>query len=273
MKAPRATMPRLGLGTWRMGENAPARAEEIAALTLGLDLGAPMIDTAEMYGDGGAEEIVGRAIAGRRDDVYLVTKVLPGNASYKGTIAACERSLKRLRTDRVDLYLLHWPGHHPLGETLRAFVELRRRELVVDYGVSNFDIDEMRHAVGLPGGEGVASNQILYNLQRRGVERKLLPWCVEEGVPIMAYSPLDQGRLVVRPALRDVAMRHGVSPYQIAIAWTLVHDGIVSIPKATRREHVRDNVAAGRILLDEDDLAALDRAYPVPKRDMPLETA
>jgi len=273
MKAPRATMPRLGLGTWRMGENAPARAEEIAALTLGLDLGAPMIDTAEMYGDGGAEEIVGRAIAGRRDDVYLVTKVLPGNASYAGTLAACEHSLRRLGTDRIDLYLLHWPGHHPLEDTLRAFVELRRRERIVDYGVSNFDIDEMRHAATLPGGDGIASNQILYNLQRRGVERKLLPWCAAEGISIMAYSPLDQGRLVVKPALRDVAVGHGVTPYQVAIAWTLRREEVVSIPKASRREHVRDNIAAARLLLGEEELAELDRAYPVPKRDGPLETA
>ncbi|HJQ99807.1 MAG TPA: aldo/keto reductase [Candidatus Polarisedimenticolaceae bacterium] len=273
MNAPRATMPRFGLGTWRMGENAATRAEEIAALTLGLDLGVGLIDTAEMYGNGGAEEIVGRAIEGRRDDVYLVTKVLPGNASYAGTLAACERSLQRLRTDRIDLYLLHWPGHHPLEETLRAFVELRRRDQIVDYGVSNFDIDEMRHAVALPGGDGIASNQILYNLQRRGPERKLLPWCNAEGISIMAYSPLDQGRLVVKPALREVAVRRGVTPYQVAIAWTLVHEGVVSIPKAGKREHVRDNVAAASLLLDEDDLAALDRAYPAPARDVPLETA
>ena len=273
MKAPRATMPRFGLGTWRMGENAAARTEEIAALTLGLDLGAGLIDTAEMYGDGGAEEVVGRAIAGRRDDVYLVTKVLPSHASYAGTLAACERSLKRLDTDRIDLYLLHWPGHHPLEETLRAFVELRRGDRIVDYGVSNFDLDEMRHVRTLPGGDGIASNQILYNLQRRGPERKLLPWCEAEGVAIMAYSPLDQGRLVVRPALREVAVRRGITPYQVAIAWTLLREEVVTIPKAGKREHVRDNVAAASLLLVEDDLAALDRAYPAPKHDVPLETA
>jgi diketogulonate reductase-like aldo/keto reductase len=273
MSDTRATLPRLGLGTWRMGENAASRREEIAALTLGLDLGFGMIDTAEMYGNGGAEEIVGRAIEGRRDDVYLVTKVLPGNASYEGTLAACERSLKRLGTDRIDLYLLHWPGHHPLERTLAAFAELKRRERIVEYGVSNFDIEEMRHAVSLPEGGAIAANQILYNLQRRGPERRLLAWCAAEGVTVMAYSPLDQGRLVVKPALREIAVRRGVTPYQVAIAWTLLRDGVVSIPKACRREHVRDNVAAASLLLDEDDLEALDRAYPVPKRDMPLETA
>jgi len=231
------------------------------------------LDTADMYGVGDNERLVGRAIAGRRDDVTLVTKVLPGNASYAGTLAACEHSLRRLGTDRIDLYLLHWPGHHPLEDTLRAFVELRRRERIVDYGVSNFDIDEMRHAATLPGGDGIASNQILYNLQRRGVERKLLPWCAAEGISIMAYSPLDQGRLVVKPALRDVAVGHGVTPYQVAIAWTLRREEVVSIPKASRREHVRDNIAAARLLLGEEELAELDRAYPVPKRDGPLETA
>ena len=268
-----AAMPRFGIGTWRMGENAAAHAEEVAALRLGFELGVALVDTAELYGDGGAEEVVGEALTGRRDEIYVVSKVLPSNASYRGTIAACERSLARLRTDRLDLYLLHWPGHHPLEQTLRAFAELREREKVLDYGLSNFDIDEMRHAVRLPGGAAIASNQILYNLQRRGPERKLLPWCAEEGVPIMAYSPLDQGRLVVKPALREVAARRGVSPYQIAIAWTMRHEGVTSIPKATRREHVRDNVAASQMLLDDDELAALDRAYPAPKRDMPLETA
>jgi len=273
MKRAGATMPHFGLGTWRMGENDAARAEEVAALRLGFELGVELVDTAELYGDGGAEEVVGEAMVGRRDELYVVSKVLPSNASYKGTIAACERSLERLGTDRLDLYLLHWPGHHPLEETLRAFAELRGREKILDYGVSNFDIDEMRHVVGLPGGAAIASNQILYNLQRRGVERKLLPWCAAEAIPVMAYSPLDQGRLVVKPALREAAARHGVTPYQVAIAWTMRHEGVTSIPKATRREHVRDNVAASQLLLDEDDLAALDRAYPAPKRDTPLETA
>jgi diketogulonate reductase-like aldo/keto reductase len=266
-------MPRFGLGTWRMGENAAARSEDIAALRLGLDLGVGLVDTAELYGEGGAEEVVGEAIAGRRDGLYVVSKVLPSNATYQGTLAACERSLRRLRTDRLDLYLLHWPGQHPLAETLRAFVELRRREKILAYGVSNFDIDEMRHAVRLEGGDGIASNQVLYNLQRRGVERKLVPWCATEGIAIMAYSPMDQGRLVVKPALRDVALRRGVTPYQVAIAWTLRLEGVTSIPKASRREHVRDDVAVSRLLLDEDDLAELDRAYPAPKRDTPLETA
>ena len=273
MRTRRLAMPRIGLGTWRMGENEPARAEETAALELGLSLGMTLIDTAELYADGGAEEIVGRVIEGRRDQVFLVTKVLPSHASAQGTIAACERSLARLKTSYVDLYLLHWPGSHPLEETLRGFLALREQGKILHYGLSNFDTDEMAHAARLTGGHGIAVNQILYNLRRRGAERTLMPWCAEHGIPIMAYSPFDQGRLVVKEALRAVAQRHDATPYQIALAWTMRDENVVSIPKATRREHVRDNARAAEILLEPVDLAELDRAYPAPSRDVPLETA
>jgi diketogulonate reductase-like aldo/keto reductase len=268
-----AVMPNLGLGTWRMGENAAARSDEVAALRLGLDLGMALIDTAEMYGNGGAEEVVALAVGGRRDGVFLVSKVLPHNASYRGTIAACERSLKRLATDRIDLYLLHWPGEHPLAETLRAFAELRRDGKILHYGVSNFDLDEMKNADALAGGSGVAGNQVLYNVQRRGIERKLLPWCAARDIAVMAYSPFDQGRLPPDVALRHVAARHGASPAQIALAWTLRHENVVAIPKAARSAHVRDNAKAADIVLTEEDLGDIDRAFPVPRRDVPLETA
>jgi diketogulonate reductase-like aldo/keto reductase len=268
-----ATMPNLGLGTWRMGENAATRADEVAALRLGLDLGMGLIDTAEMYGHGRAEEIVGEAIAGRRDTVFVVSKVLPHNASRAGTIEACDRTLRRLGTDRVDLYLLHWPGEHPFEETLVGFAALRRAGKVLHYGVSNFDLDEMIAAETLPGGPGVAVNQVLYNVQRRGIERRLLPWCSTRGIATMAYSPFDQGRLRPDAALSGVARRHGATPAQIALAWTLRDEHVVSIPKATRTSHVRDNVKAADIVLTEEDLADIDRAFPVPKRDVPLETA
>jgi len=268
-----AVVPNLGLGTWRMGENAPARADEIGALRLGLELGMTLIDTAEMYGNGGAEEVVAEAIAGRRDEVFLVTKVLPHNASYTGTIAACERSLRRLGTDRIDLYLLHWPGEHPLDETLRAFLELRRAGKILHYGLSNFDLDELKASEAQLGGPGVATNQVLYNLQRRGIERQLLPWCASRGITIMAYSPLDQGRLRPDATLRRVAERHGASPAQIALAWTLLNECVVSIPKAARPSHVRDNAKAADIVLTEEDLAEIDRAFPAPRRNIPLETA
>lgn len=268
-----ATMPNLGLGTWRMGENAATRADEVAALRLGLDLGMGLIDTAEMYGHGRAEEIAGEAIAGRRDAVFVVSKVLPHNASRAGTIEACERTLRRLGTDRVDLYLLHWPGEHPLEETLSGFTALRREGKVLHYGVSNFDLGEMIAAERLTGGAGISVNQVLYNVQRRGIERKLLPWCSARGIATMAYSPLDQGRLRPDASLAGIARRHGATPAQVALAWTLRDEHVVSIPKATRTSHVRDNVKAADIVLTEEDLADIDRAFPAPKRDVPLETA
>ncbi len=268
-----ASLPNLGLGTWRVGENHARRKDEVAALKLGLDLGLTLIDTAEMYAGGGAEEVVGEAIAGRRDRVYLVSKVLPQNASRKGTVAAAERSLKRLRTEWMDLYLLHWPSSHPLHETLEAFEQLRSAGKIRDYGVSNFDPDEMEACESLKGGSAVAANQVLYNLQRRGIERRLLPWCAERQVAVMAYSPLDQARLRVKPGLTHVARRHGASEYQIALAWTIRHENVVSIPKASRLDHVREIARAADVVLDRDDLALLDREYPAPSHDVPLETA
>jgi diketogulonate reductase-like aldo/keto reductase len=255
-----------------MGENVAARGEEVAALKLGLDLGLHLIDTAEMYADGGAEHVVADAMAGRRDEVVLVSKVLPHNASYSGTLAACERSLSRLRTEWIDLYLLHWPGEHPLEETLRAFVHLVEQGKIRHYGLSNFDLEELQRAELLPGGAGVAADQVLYNLGRRGIERKLIPWCASRHVAIMAYSPLEQGRLRSEVALQRVAARHDASPAQVALAFTLRHDGVAAIPKATRLAHVRDNVRAADIVLTEEDLADIDHAFPPPRRDVPLET-
>jgi diketogulonate reductase-like aldo/keto reductase len=267
-----AVMPNLGLGTWRMGENDAARSEEIAALKAGLDLGMRLIDTAEMYGDGGAEAVVADAIEGRRDDAFVVSKVLPQHASYAGTLAACERSLTRLRVERIDLYLLHWPGEHPLDETLRAFAALSQQGKILHYGVSNFDLDELARAEGLPGGARIGANQVLYNLERRGIERAMIPWCAGKNIAIMAYSPLEQGRLPPSDTLRRVAERHDATPAQVALAFTLRHDNVVSIPKATRRAHVKDNAKAAAIVLTEEDLADIDRAYPAPRRDIPLET-
>jgi len=268
-----ASMPNLGLGTWRMGENAAARADEVAALKLGIELGLRLVDTAEMYGSGGAERVVAEAIAGVRDEVFVVSKVLPHNASYRGTLAACEASLSRLRTDHLDLYLLHWPGEHPVEETLRAFSTLVEQGKIRHYGLSNFDRDEIAHAASLRGGIGIAANQVLYNLGRRGIERKLIPWCASKGIAIMAYSPLEQGRLRTTPALRRVAERHDATPAQVALAWTLRDENVVSIPKATRGIHVRDNATAADIVLTEQDLAEIDAAYPPPTRDVPLETS
>jgi diketogulonate reductase-like aldo/keto reductase len=267
-----AVMPNLGLGTWRMGENEAAHREEVAALKLGLDLGMALIDTAEMYGEGGAETVVADAIEGRRDGVFVVSKVLPHNASYAGTLAACERSLKRLRCERIDLYLLHWPGEHPLEETLRAFTKLVEQGKIGHYGLSNFDLEELARAEQLAGGQRHCANQVLYNLERRGIERKLIPWCASRNMAIMAYSPLEQGRLRPHDALRRVAARHDASPAQVALAWTLRHDNVVAIPKAARPAHVRDNARAADIVFTDEDLADIDRAFPPPRRDVPLET-
>ena len=267
-----AVMPNLGLGTWRMGENDGTRREETAALKLGLDLGMRLIDTAEMYAEGGAERVVADAIEGRRDEVFLVSKVLPHNASYAGTLAACDRSLERLRTDRIDLYLLHWPGEHPVEETLRAFMTLVDHGKIRHYGLSNFDLDELARAERFPGGPRIGVNQVLYNLERRGIERKLIAACASRNIAVMAYSPLAQGRLRPDAALRRVALRHAATPAQIALAWTMRHDNVVAIPKASRPAHVRDNVKAADIVLTEEDVADIDRAFPPPRRDVPLET-
>ena len=258
-------VPAFGQGTWHMGEDRRRAAAEEAALMLGIELGVELIDTAEMYGSGAAEEIVGRAIAGRRDKLFIVSKVLPYNASQKGTIEACERSLRRLGTDHIDLYLLHWRGSHPLAETLAAFQRLQRDGKIRHHGVSNFSLSDMQEWIGLAGGDTVAANQILYNLSRRGPEWDLMPWCRARRIAIMAYTPLEQGRLLGNRALQEVAARHGATAAQVALAWLLRQDGMMVIPKATRPEHVRDNFGALNLKLDADDLAALDRAFPPPK--------
>jgi diketogulonate reductase-like aldo/keto reductase len=264
------TMPALGQGTWNMGEDPAARKAEVAALRLGMELGMTLIDSAEMYGEGGAEEVVGEAIAGRREDVFLVSKVYPHNASRAGVRAACERSLKRLGVDCIDLYLLHWRGRVPLAETLDAFEDLRAQGKIRDYGVSNFDLDDMREAQVSPHGARVATDQVLYNLAERGVEWDLLPWCRARGMPLMAYSPLESSTLEQRallgnPALLDVARRHGATPAQVALAWLLHQEGVVVIPKAVRLEHVRANRAALDLALDADDVARLDAGFPPPR--------
>ncbi len=253
-----------------MGEKRSARRGEVAALRLGLDLGMTLIDTAEMYADGGTEEVVGEAIRGRRDRVFLVSKVLPKNATLKGTVRAAERSLRRLGTDRIDLYLLHWEGSHPLAETLEAFTLLREAGKIVHYGLSNFDLDLMEEAESLPGGAAVAADQVLYHLGKRAPEGRLLPWCAERGVVLMAYSPLAQGRLLTRRALARVARRHGATPARVALAWTLRQPGVVSIPKASNPAHLRDNAAAVDLKLTPEDLAELEAAFPPPPPDEPL---
>ena len=267
-----APVPRLGQGAWQIGEDQRRHAEELRALNVGIELGLTLIDTAEMYGNGGSEQLVAEAIAGRRAQVYLVSKVLPSNASRRGTVAACERSLARLKTDYLDLYLLHWRGSYPLEETFGAFTTLIERGLIRHYGVSNFDCADLDEASALPGGERIAANQVLYNLEERGIEWDVLPRCRERGVPIMAYSPLgsDRMRLRTHPALRAVAARRGVSASRVALAWLLRAPGVVVIPKASKEAHVRDNHAALELELSAADLAELDAAFPPPRRATPL---
>ena len=265
-----AEMPALGLGTWRMGEDRAARTDEVAALRLGLDLGIGLIDTAELYGDGGAEEVAGEAIKGRRDEVFLVSKVLPANASRQGTLEAAEGSLRRLGTDRIDLYLLHWAGPHHLQDTLDAFAQLVDEQKILHYGVSNLDAADMAACEALRGGSGVVANQVIYNLNRRGVEWDLLPWCREHEVAMIAYSPLDDGRLVSRPGLAAVARRHGTTIECVALAWTLRQPWVVSIPKATNPEHVKANRAAASLALTDEDLTNIDGDFPPPDRPAQL---
>jgi diketogulonate reductase-like aldo/keto reductase len=278
MTAARSTMlpsgeqiPVLGQGTWHMAEDPRRRADEIAALRVGIELGMTLIDTAEMYADGGAEQLVGEAIEGHRDEVFLVSKVLPQNATRHGTITACDRSLMRLGVEEIDLYLLHWRGTIPLEETLDAFDTLIGAGKIRNWGVSNFDVDDMEELVVLPGGADVATDQVLYNLTRRGIEYDLLPWCQRSGLPIMAYSPIEQGRLLRHPALISVAARHGgVAPAQVALAWLLRQDGVCAIPRASKPAHVRENWAALDIRLTSQDLTDLDRAFPPPTGKQPL---
>ena len=265
------TVPVLGQGTWKMGEDRRRRADEVAALKLGLDLGITLIDTAEMYASGGAEEVVAQAIAGRRAEVFVVSKVLPSNASRAGVQRACENSLKRLRTDRIDLYLLHWPGSVPLAETVEAFEALRRAGKIRHWGVSNFDTEDMEDLAGLPDGGNVQTNQVLYNLVRRGPEFDLAPWSRKRGIPLMAYSPVEQGALARNTGLDAVAARHNATAAQIALAWVMQQEGVIAIPKASSQEHVRQNFAALDIQLTDGDLADLDRAFPPPTRKRGLE--
>lgn len=264
-------MPTFGLGTWRMGEDAHRRADEVAALRHGLARGFALIDTAEMYGDGEAERIVAEAVGPRRANVFIVSKVLPQNSSKHGTIAACERSLKRLNTDRIDLYLLHWRGSPPLSQTVAAFAELKAAGKILNWGVSNFDIDEMRNLSTVDGASACAANQVLYNLSRRGIEYDLMPFCRKRGIPLMAYSPIEQGRLLTHPGLREVAKRHGVTAAQVALAWLLRQETIVTIPKATTLKHVDDNLTALTMRLTPEDLATLDRHFPPPTQAKPLD--
>jgi diketogulonate reductase-like aldo/keto reductase len=264
-------VPVLGQGTWGMGEKPNRRADEVAALRLGLDLGMSVIDTAEMYGDGGAEEIVGEAVAGRRDDVFIVSKVLPTHASRLGVVSACANSLKRLRTDRIDLYLLHWRLGTPLAETVAAFELLKAAGKIRHWGVSNFDMADMVELAGVADGKGAQTNQVLYNLMRRGIEYDLLPWCRQRGIPIMAYSPVEQGVLADDGRLAKVAERYGVSRSQIALAWVLRQEGVIAIPKASKLDHVRENRAAHDIRLLPADLHNLDRAFPPPTGKRMLE--
>ena len=265
-------VPALGQGTWHMGENARLKQQEAAALRLGIELGMTLIDTAEMYGNGGAEEMIGEAIAGRRDGLFLVSKVYPHNASRSGVPAACERSLRRLRVDRIDLYLLHWPGSHPLSETVDAFEALKSAGKIRYWGVSNFDTGEMGRVWKLPAGSACATNQVLYNPDTRGIEFDLLPWCAGNKMPIMAYSPVGQGgRLLRSKALKAVAERHNATPAQIAIAWSMRNRATISIPKATNPAHVRENAAAGSIALTEADLAEIDAAHPPPRNKQGLD--
>ena len=264
-------VPALGLGTWMIGDDPNRRADEIAALRRGLDLGLSLIDTAEMYGEGASERLVGEAIVGRRDEVFLVSKVYPHNASREGTVVACERSLKRLGTDRLDLYLLHWRGQYPLAETVAAFEGLKAAGKIRHWGVSNFDASDMDELAGVPAGGGVATNQVLYNLGRRGIEWDLLPWMQRRGVPVMAYSPVEQAKLARDRRLVALAAEHGVSAAQLALAFVLDRDGVIAIPKAGRAAHVEDNARALDLALSEALRAALDKLFPPPRRATPLE--
>lgn len=261
------SVPVIGQGTWRMGEDRSAHKQEVAALRQGIELGMTLIDTAEMYAEGGAEEVVGEAITGLRDQVFVVSKVYPHNASRKGIPQACERSLRRLGTDYIDLYLLHWRGQYPLEETVEAFERLREDGKVGRWGVSNFDVDDLEEL----GAPECATNQVLYNLESRGIEFDLLPWSQQRRLPVMAYCPIGQGgHMLVNSTLKQVAARHGVTPAQVALAWIARQDGVIAIPKAVRPEHVQLNAQAAHIQLDAGDLEALDQAFQAPQRKQRL---
>jgi diketogulonate reductase-like aldo/keto reductase len=268
--------PALGLGTWRLGENAARRVQEVAALRLAFEIGYRVVDTAEMYGEGGAETVLGEALRGAiaaglsRERLFIVSKVYPHNASVDGMLAACERSLRRLGLDQLDLYLLHWPGSVPLPETVQGFETLQRRGWIRHWGVSNFDVDDLRTLAAVPGGTACTANQVYYSLSERGVEYDLLPWQRLRQMPLMAYCPIDQGALVDHPSLRAIAERHAATPAQVALAWVLQQPGVMAIPKAVQALHLRHNSTAARLPLDAADRAQLDRLFPPPRRKRPL---
>lgn len=264
-------VPALGLGTWNMGETRSSAPQEVESIRKAIDLGMTLIDTAEMYADGRSEEVVGAAIASRRQDVFLVSKVYPWNASERGTTEACERSLARLGTDHIDLYLLHWRGEHPLAETVAAFERLKSDGKIGDWGVSNFDTDDMEELFAVPGGKNCAANQVLYNLSRRGPEFSLLPWCQERGVPLMAYSPIEQGRILKNHELIRIAKAYQATPAQLALAFLLERDGVIAIPKSASVSRVEENRGATDLEITEEDWAALDAVFPPPTRKTSLE--
>lgn len=261
----------LGQGTWNMGDSGSTRIEELKTLRTGIDLGLNVIDTAEMYGDGRSELLVGEAIEGRRDKVFIISKVLPSNASRHGTKEACEKSLRRLKTDYLDLYLLHWQGRHPFEETVEAMLALREEGKIKQWGVSNMDVEEMEKFYAIPGGMTCAADEVLYNLTRRGIEYDLIPWCEKNNVPIIAYSPVEQGRLLEHELLIKIAEKHHATSTQIALAWVIRNPGVVAIPKASTVKHVQENFKSLFIRLTDEDLEQLDKIFPAPDRKMPLE--
>ena len=263
-------VPALGMGTWQLGESSDTHAEELATLQLGIDLGMTLLDTAEMYGEGQAETLVGEAIRGRRDQVFIVSKVYPHNAGRKAAQAACERSLRRLGIECLDLYLLHWRGSEPFAETIEAFETLKAQGKIRHWGVSNLDTEDLQEWVDTPGGAAVAVDQVLYNLTRRGIEWDLLPWCQTRRIPVMAYSPIEQARLLRHSGLCELAGRLGMTPAQVALAWLLQRDAVIAIPKTSTRQHLEENFAALRFSLEADVVAELDRLFPPPRRATPL---
>ena len=269
-------LPAIGQGTWYMGENAGQRQKEIAALRAGIDAGLTLIDTAEMYADGGAEEVVGEALQGRREQVFLVSKVYPWNAGGQKAVSACDASLRRLKTDYLDLYLLHWRGNYSLAETVEAMETLIRQGKIRRWGVSNLDYDDMQELYGVTGGKACATNQVLYHLGSRGIEFELLPWCQQQQIPVMAYCPLAQaGRLrddlFNSRAVQDVAHAHQATPAQVLLAWAICQPGVMAIPKASSVDHVKENAAALALQLSDEAIALLDQAFPAPGRKTPLD--
>lgn len=265
------SVPAMGIGTWNMGDSKTDMTKEIASIRKAIELGMTVVDTAEMYGNGRSEEVVGQAIEALRDDVFLISKVLPSNASAKGTIDACERSLKRLGTDHLDLYLLHWRGGVPLEETVSAFEKLKADGKISDWGVSNFDTDDMEELFSVTDGKNCAANQVLYNLSRRGPEFDLLPWCQSHGVPLIAYSPIEQGRILSNHELIRIAKAYQATPAQVALAFLLERDGVMPIPKSSSPERVAENREAVELEITDEDWSALDAAFPPPTKKTSLE--